>query len=183
MKFINSVISDFTEESEDELLIPTWLFDDRIVKTIRLPYCFNNESASKKFINTLEQYTKHKFKFIVIWETRDIRTLFPLKDRVQHKSSVIYEGICTCEATYIGETNRVVTIRLDEHNNKEKDSEPSRHLKKYPHHSFTWSIKSPASKFTLKRKILEAFYIAKYKPSLNEQIKSSTLTLFRHGIT
>ena len=127
-------------------------------------------------------YTKHKFKFIVIWETRNIRTLFPLKDRVQHKSSVIYEGVCTCEATYIGETNRVVTIRWDEHNNKEKYSEPSRHLKMYSAHSFAWSIKSPASKCTSKRKILEAFYIAKYKPSLNEQVKSSILSLFRHGI-
>ena len=109
IRFINSVVEDFTKIPDDEPLIPNWLFDNRLVKTLRLPFCHNNEISSKKFIDTLEQYTNHKFKFIVIWETRNIHSLFPLKDRVNHKSCVIYHGICTCGIAYTGKTDRLAT--------------------------------------------------------------------------
>ena len=34
-----------------------------------------------------------------------------------------------------------------------------------------------------KRKILEALFIIKLKPDLNDQIKHHALSLFRHGVT
>ena len=34
-----------------------------------------------------------------------------------------------------------------------------------------------------KRKILETLYVAKFKPSLNEQLKSKKLKLFPNGLT
>ena len=37
--FINSVVEDFTKSPGDEPLIPNWLFDDRLIKTFRLPFC------------------------------------------------------------------------------------------------------------------------------------------------
>ena len=47
-------------------LIPDWLFDDRKVLTVRLP---------------------------IIRIASNIRSLFPLKDRVEDRSCVIYEGV------------------------------------------------------------------------------------------
>ena len=48
---------------------------------------------------------------------------------------------------------------------------------------FVWSIIAHASKNTRTRKNLEAIYIAKIRPSLNDQKKSKKLVLFRNGIT
>ena len=164
------MVEDFTKIPDDEPLIPNWRCDDHLVKTLRLPFCHNNEISSKKFIDTLEQYINHKFKFIVIWETRNIRSLFPLKDRVNHKSCVIYHGICTSGIAYTGETDRLATTRWKEHDNPIKPSEPSKHLSSYPDHKFTWNIISSAPHSTIKRKILEAYYIAKYKPNLMNKL-------------
>ena len=49
---------------------------------------------------------KEKYSFVKIWKTRGIRSLFNLKDKVSHVSSVVYEGKCNCSENYIGETGR-----------------------------------------------------------------------------
>ena len=184
------MIRDFLSQSQisndygdDEILIPQWLFDDRVTKYIRLPFCESNEELTKLFLHRLNIFTEDKYVFKVIWETRKIRSLFPLKDRVKHKSCIIYEGICACGDKYIGETKRIAQLRFDEHNNPEKKSEPSKHLLHNRNHVFEWNMITSASRSLLKRKILEAFYIAKFKPSLNDQLESHKLLLFRHGIT
>ena len=184
-RFVEAVIREFLhkDDPENEVLIPEWLFDDRVTKYLRLPYCESNEQLSKLFLQRLDMFTEHKFKFIVIWETRKIRSLFPLKDRVLHRSCVIYEGVCSCGKKYVGETRRIAKIRFDEHDNTKKNSEPSKHLKKYNGHAFEWKIIATATRAQLKREILEAFYIAKYKPEINDQVQSHKLLLFRHGIT
>ena len=102
---------------------------------------------------------------------------------MQHKSCIIYEGICSCGDNYIGETKRIAQFRFDEHNTPGKKSEPSKHLLENSNHVFDWSIITSASRSVFKRKILEAFYIAKFKPSLNDQLECHKLLLFRHGIT
>ena len=42
---------------------------------------------------------------------------------------MIYEGECSCQESYIGETVRNVEIRWQEHEDTQKDSEPAKHLK------------------------------------------------------
>ena len=151
----------------------TTVKDDVTLSAMKPLQCYVFPYLNKRrLIDTLEQYTNHKFKFIVIWETKNIRLLFPLKDRVIHKSCVIYHGICTCGITYTGETDRLGTTRWKEQDNLVPSSEHFKHLASYP---------DPHS--TIKRKILEACYIAKYNPKLNEQVSSSILVLFRHGVT
>ena len=61
------------------------------------------------------KFYKRKYSFVIIWETRNIRSLFNLEDKGSHVSSVVYEGKCNCGENYIGETHRNVTIRWDEH--------------------------------------------------------------------
>ena len=184
-KFVESLIREFLESIEiiNEVIIPPWLFEDRVTKYIRIPFCESNENLGKQFIERLNTFTGNKFKFVIIWETRSIRSLFPLKDKIIHVSCVIYEGTCTCGDKYIGETKRIANIRFDEHNNPEKNSEPSKHLRKNTTHSFIWKVITSAPRFLIKRKILEAFFYCKFKPKLNEQLVSQKLFLFRHGIT
>ena len=130
---------------------------------------------------------------MVIWKTSKIRSCFPLKDRVTHKCSVVYKGICSCGAIYIGETKRCQDVRFEEHDSPTGTSEPSKHLRiengktnenvQSPIHEFEWSTLTRASPFLKKRKILEGLIIAKWKPTLNEQVIHHKLLLFRNGIT
>ena len=74
---------------------------------------------------------------VITWKTRNIRSLFPLKDKNDYKSCVIYKGDCSCGSRYIGETKRNAEVRWNEHNNPTKSSEPSRHLRSNINHDFT----------------------------------------------
>ena len=185
-RFVDSVIRDFNAPNvtEDDDIIPEWLFDERKTLVIRLPFCPLNEQTSKTFVQSLENYTRGKYTFKIIWNTRNIRSLFPLKDRVQHVSCVIYEGTCSCGEKYIGETNRIADIRWSEHNNPSIDSsDPAKHLYENTTHSFTWKILTSAPQKVLRRRILESYFIAKFKPKINVQSTPRQLFLFRHGIT
>ena len=169
---------------EDDNIIPEWLFNEKRVLTVNLPFCPKNEETSKAFIRKLEDYTQGKFTFKIIWNTRKIRSLFPLKDRVDHRSCVIYEGTCSCGEKYIRETNRIAGIRWNEHNTPSTTgADPSQHLYSNITHSFSWTILTCAPRKLLRRKILESYFIAKFKPKINVQAVPRQLFLFRNGIT
>ena len=89
---------------------------------------------------------------------------------------MIYEGVCSCQESYIGETGRNVELRWQEHEDTQKDSEPAKHLKN--DHSFTWKFLLPASSIRCIRQNMEASIIALKRPSLNEQVESKKLLLF-----
>ena len=178
------MINDFKNcKQEEQLIIPEWLFDRRKKLLFKLPYCPSNERDVKRFIDKIESFTNGKLKFIVLWSTRNIKSLFPLKDRVKHLSCVIYEGKCLCSRCYIGETIRNSDIRWSEHESATGKSEPAKHLADNKSHMFTWKILASASLHFCKRKILEVLFITKLKPDLNNQIEHHALSLFRHGVT
>ena len=179
IRFINSVINEFGKPK----VIHSEPGEPKRRITVNLPFCADNEEFSKRFIKRLNNYTHDKYSFIVIWKTRKIRTLFPLKDRVVHVSDVIYEGICTCENNYIGETDRISGCRWNEHEDVKRNSEPAKHLKQNPTHKFKWKILTKAPKDKYKRRILETFFIKTMKPTLNNQIQNYPLKLFHNGIT
>ena len=188
-RFVDAVIRDFQKvpgADEEESIIPNWLFDERSDFYIRIPFSPKNEQISKTFLNKLNEYTNDKYTFKVIWNTRNIRSLFPLKDRVDHMSCVIYEGKCSCGEAYIGETIRITDIRWGEHTHPSPSStltDPAKHIVVNPTHTFTWKVLTRAPKQKLKRLILEAFFIAKNKPKINVQTKPKMLLLYRNGIT
>ena len=184
ISFIQSVINDFKNSKEEEqLIIPEWLFDQRKKVLFKLPYCPSNERDVKRFIDKIESFTDGKLKFIVLWSTSNIKSLSPLKDRVKHLPCVIYEGKCSCGRRYIGGTIRNSDIRWNEHESTTGKSEPAKHLADNKSHMFTWKVLASAPLNFCKRKILEAFFITKLKPDLNDQIKHHALSLFRHGVT
>ena len=69
----------------------------------------------------------------------------PVKDN-NYKSSVAYEGDCSCGSHYIGETKRNTNVRWNRHNNSTKSSEPWKHLRSSINHYITWTAISNAPK-------------------------------------
>ena len=190
LRYINSVISAFNNEcalednnNNEGSNNNTEENKKRVI--INLPFCSKNEEYAKTLLTKLKQFTGDKYSFIVVWKTRKIRSLFPLKDKISisHCSNVVYEGVCTCNENYIGVTERNSIVRFEEHNNATKTSEPAKHLSLNNNHSFIWTILSKASPNTRKGKILEAFFIKVKRPSLNNQSDNYKLNLFHNGVT
>ena len=103
-----------------------------------------------------------------------------LKDKITHPSHVVYQGKCTCGQTCIGETACNLEVRVNEHSDVNKQSEPAKHISKHPNHKFTWEVLTTAHLW-LKRGIKEAFYIAHSRPELNKQVQALDLSLFPKG--
>ena len=179
-RFVDSVIRDFDDKQDD--LQPGQRNNEKLLYRLKLPFSEENEKLTSKFLTRLNDFTGDIYKFFVIWQTRKIRSLFPLKDRKLHRTCVIYIGECECGESYIGETERNDVLRFREHEDKALKSEPARHLKENNEHTFTWSKIRDASHNTQIRQIVESFYIMVLKPSLNKQLVKP-LTLYKNGIT
>ena len=111
-------------------------------------------------------------------------SLFNNKDKVKYHSCVIYRGIHSFCADFVGGMIRNSEIRWNEHiTGKDKKSDCVKHLNDNFDHEFRWFVLSRLSKNCLKRKILEAYYITTCQPSLNNEINSNLLNLFRNGVT
>ena len=74
IRFINSVFRDFNEP-EDEMIIPTFLFNEKISVFVKIPFCDKNEKQISKFIDKFDRFTGYKFKVNIVWITRNIRSL------------------------------------------------------------------------------------------------------------
>ena len=133
------------------------------------PNCELNEIKSKRSLKKFYKFTSNSFRIVITRKTRNIRSLFPLKDKNDYKSCVIYKRYCSCGSRYIGETKRNAEVRWNKHNNPNKSSEPSKHLRSNINYYFTWAVISNAPKNVKTKKNLEALYISLGKPALNEQ--------------
>ena len=180
-KFINSVINNFQEKSEesDDYIIPPGFFDvPKKVVLVDIPYCPLNEEFSERFMKTFDVFTDNIYGIRIKWITKKVKQLFKLKSRNPHPSRVIYEGVCSCQEPYIGETVRNAEIRWQEHEDTQKDSKSANHLKNNPTHSFTWKVFLPVSSVRRIRQNMETSIIALKQPSLNERVESKKLSLF-----
>ena len=182
--FIDKTVNESTRPAPNQETIPsTQWFDDRKSITLEIPFCKRNEDETKKLINKLTFFTQGLYKFRIVWRTHKIQSLFKLKDKTNHPSSVVYYGTCTsCKSAYVGESARNFSIRQAEHGDTRKFSEPARHSASHPGHTFQWKILAFASSWILRR-TLEAIFIAKLRLNLNKQVHSFHLILFPNGIT
>ena len=119
-----------------------------------------NEIKAKHFLKKFHKFTSNSLRTVITRKTRNIRSLFPLKDKNDYKSCVNHKGDCSCGSRYIAETKRNAEVRWNEHNNAIKSSEPSKHLRSNNNHYFTWAVISNAPKNAKIRTNLEASYIA-----------------------
>ena len=106
-----------------------------------------------------------------------------MKDKASHVSSVVYERKCNCDESYIGEKVRNVTIRWDEYSEISKKLEPAKHLYQFPEHRFNLKILRRFPNIVRQRKIYEAYYVICMRPTLNNQLELTSLTLFQNGVT
>ena len=83
---------------------------------------------------------------------------------------------------YIGQATRNVETRWNKHNMPSEKSNLSKHLNTNITHHFSWSVICSAPVKRLTRKILEAYFIALLKLTLNDQIESYFLHLFKTEI-
>ena len=108
------------------MIIPPQLFEiPKKILFLQVPFCEANEKRSKHFLNKFYNFANEKVELIIRWKTRNLKSLFPLKDKDLHPACKIYKGICSCGLTYVGETKRNVEVRYSEHNHPSGKSEPS----------------------------------------------------------
>ena len=62
---------------------------------LEIPYCEQNEIASKRFIKRFHEFTDEKHDMGVKWLTKKLKSHFPLTDCNSHLSCKIYKGIHT----------------------------------------------------------------------------------------
>ena len=135
-RFVRSIIDNFNNGKND-LIIPKWLFEERKAFTICLPFSSSNESFAKTVTSKLIYFPDAKCKFNVVWNTRKVRSTFPLEYKVDHYSCAIYRGDCSCDQNCVGETIRNAKIRWNERKDKNSKLEPTKHLKENQTHRFT----------------------------------------------
>ena len=174
---------EYFNKGENDYVIPEWLFDEWKLNTLRLPFSELNEKFTKSLTKNLVIFTNNKWKFNIVWNTRDIRSLFQIKGNVKHYSYTIYEGNYSCDKNYVAESVRNVVLRWVEHEDPNKQSEPAKHSKYFPDHQFNWKVLTRALEYTRKKKSLKLLLIKSINPSLNEQLDTDLLALFKNGAT
>ena len=105
--FIRNTTEYFNKDKNDNI-IPEWLFDERKLIILRLPFSESNEKFTKSLIKKFVIFTNNKCKFSIAWNTR---SLFQIKDNDKHYSCAVYEGNCSCGVDYIGESVINVVFR------------------------------------------------------------------------
>ena len=109
-RFIESVIQNFITplDKVESFIIPSNMF---VVKKpsllLEIPYCEQNEIASKQFIKRFHQFTGGKYNTPVKWLTKKVTSLFPLKNCNLHPSCKVFTGVCSCGETYLRNVKEV----------------------------------------------------------------------------
>ena len=184
-RYVNKIVEDFKEKQNRTQRNEEAETNEKTFLPIRLPFCEKNEKVSQTFLKKLNEFTGKNFKICIVWQTKKIKTLFKLKDPIKHKANVIYKGtsINNPEESYVGETKQIAEKRWDQHEDPKHDSAPSRYLNENIGDKFHWQILSSSSSNGFRRKIHEALFICKLKPSLNRQVIHRKLILFQNGVT
>ena len=84
-----------------------------------------NEIKSKLCSN---KSTNDGITAAIRWKTINIQSLYPLKDKNDYKSWVIYKRDCFCGSHFIDETTCNAEVRWNEHNNPAKGPELLKYL-------------------------------------------------------
>ena len=84
------------------IIITEWLFGERKLIILRPPFSVSNKKFTKSLIKKLVIITNNRCKFNIVWNTRNIRSLFLIKDKVKQYSCVVYKSNCSCSENYVG---------------------------------------------------------------------------------
>ena len=148
------------------------------MRYFKLPYIGNNSIILKNKIKNVVSKHCQGIDIKLIFTTCKLRDFFSNKDKLvsfSHASNVVYEFVCaSCNASYVGETERHLSTRIREHY-KDKNSHIYQHLnasvdcKRACNNSNCFSILDRAStKHQLR--IKEGLHIKWKQPALNKQL-------------
>ena len=95
-KYISSVIKSFeynerNKDQQDDFVIPPNLYEElksRIV--VEILFCKLNEKRLAIFRKKFNYFTNDSYDLNVVWKTKKVKVLFPLKDKNLHPSCKIY---------------------------------------------------------------------------------------------
>jgi predicted GIY-YIG superfamily endonuclease len=148
--------------------------DERFERFIVLPFVSRKaEAFSRELIELVETHYPAVKLTAAFQSPRRVKDLFPFKDGIKDnlkKSCVVYRLTCSCGSSYIGETDRILSIRVKEHR-KKGESACRKHLDENPNHRIAWDdvevIDSASTRSRLR--IKETLHILRQKPELNIQ--------------
>ena len=179
---IDKYIKDCLDKNQEPNLEKTPSETPRYYK---LPYIGEYSNLVSRRINALiKRLCKKDTKIRIIFTPFKIGNCFSLKDRplFSLKANVVYRFVCaSCNASYVGETSRHLSVRINEHLNTDKSSHIFKHLRanqacKDQCNNNCFSVLDTASsKYQLK--IKEGMHIDWLKPSLNKQVYCTKISL------
>ena len=147
---------------------------------IALPYvCEKVEDFGKRLKKVVEKFHPKVDLTVAFQAPSTIGNLFPFKDRLKDRekqSLVVYKLQCkTCDAQYIGKTERILLYRLNEHRTH-KHSPINQHLRTNQGHEFDFCDVKIIDRADTNQKLLikEELHIRKNKPVLNTQLNCDT---------
>ena len=112
---------------------------------------------------------------------RKLQSWFSVKDRqaLPNRFNVVYKLTCSCGASYIGQTQRNLINRIEEHRTS-LSSSVCRHLQTNPDNRVDFHNPEVIGSDNNGRRlqILESLLIQEYKPELNANIPSMPLCIF-----
>ena len=149
-----------------------------------IPYVgYYSKIAQRKLRQLSQKYCKTNV-FQLVFRSLKVSNILNVKDRIplSLRSHVVYEFKCShCGVTYLGETTRHLTTRVNEHLVSAKNSNVNRHVNSNTdckiacgNHCFN-IIDSDNNEFRLK--LRESFHILRRSPLLNAQLAHESLTL------
>ena len=154
---------------------------------LMVPYSGNHgHKLRSKMKKQLNKRLPEDVNTMISYKSIKLSTKFPVKDKTdfQHKNNVVYHSKRPSQGyreNYIGETNRRIVERIQDHNNRDKNSHLLKHARENVQtHLWENDFKILGNNYQLniKCKISESLYIRQSKPTLNAQEKSIQLHFF-----
>jgi hypothetical protein len=141
-KYTDSSTSDaVNHDTDDDMLPKIW---------IRIPYLGNRDDfLLKSCLNKIQRFLSKPVKFITIYDTKKLSYFVSNKDKLPplSRSNLIYEVACPgCGKTYIGMTQRCLSVRLKEHATRLSSSAVGQHFSECEHAQFLATLQD---QFTL----------------------------------
>ena len=178
---IDKVIKSFNQRNSTDLTTnnnDNASTNNSTTRYFKLPYIGFYSQITQRKLQTLTRRFCNNLDIKLAFSSFKISNLFGSKDPIpdEQKSFVVYQFTCAgCNSRYIGETTRVLSIRIKEHTQTDKNSHIFKHLQhssncKDLYTSSCFKILDKAN-FSIPLKIKESFYIKKLKPELNVQVQ------------
>ena len=187
LKIVNNVINQELSQIVQQETTKPQSKETQQTLWLMVPY---SGKQGHKLISKMKKHLKKTLpedvNKMISYENTKLSTKFPVKDKTDfhHKDNVVYHSKCPnkgCHENYIGETNRRIAERIQDHNNRDKFSHLLKHAHEKGHtHVCENNFKVFGNNYqsNIKRKISESLYIRQLKPTLNANEKSIPLHLF-----